>query len=177
VLFFVWHQVLTGACSSPSPSDHTVAKLWRSDLASYLNQLWWFPLEIALRFVPASVLVAYFWLRREPAGQKDWRTTQRSRRRRGSHSSTFSLLAVAEYRDTLRLPLYPLAAYLIAHALWHLKPSRLLRAVGFLAAVIVVEVRCRAMGFPAYQRAYRGDYAGGGRADSTTSRAGARCTP
>ena len=64
-LYFVWHRHLIGSAQQSMDVSAVVEKLRAFDLRRYLNQLWSFPLEIALRFVPASLLVAYCWLRKK----------------------------------------------------------------------------------------------------------------
>ena len=124
-LFFVWHQGLTGGAQQATVISMTMAKLRAFDFGAHLHQLWWFPLEMMLRFVPASFLVAYFWLRREPAGAKDRR-----------HDAAFATAAWIAFLNFLPYwlwphtatryvqPLYPLAAFLIAHALSRLECPR-----------------------------------------------------
>ena len=160
-LFFVWHRGLTGGAQQATVITMTMTKLRAFDLGTHLHQLWWFPLEMMLRFVPASFLVAYFWLRREPAGAKDRR-----------HDAAFATAAWIAFLNFLPYwlwphtasryvqPLYPLAAFLIARALSRLDPARLKWAMKFLIATIVIKYVAALWVFPAYQREYRGDYAG-----------------
>ncbi len=160
-LFFLWHRGLTDGAQQGTVITMAVTKLHAFDFGVHLHQLWWFPLEMMLRFAPASFLVAYFWLRREPAGAKDRR-----------YDTAFATAAWIAFLNFLPYwlwphtatryvqPLYPLAAFLIAHALWQLDPSRLRWAMKFLIATIVLKYVAALWVFPAYQREYRGDYAG-----------------
>jgi 4-amino-4-deoxy-L-arabinose transferase-like glycosyltransferase len=157
-LFMFWHYVLTGGVQHATAGNQALAKLLAFDFGDHLHQLWWFPLEMMLRFMPASFLVAYFWLRREPATAKDAR-----------YETAFATAAWIAFLNYLPywlwphtatryvMPLYPLASYLIAQGLWQLKPSLLPRAVNFLIAVIVVKYVAALWAFPAYLREYRGD--------------------
>src|SRR5678816_234046 len=88
----------------------------RDRLGNYLNQLWTFPLETWLRFVPASLLAVYAWVRRSG-----------SYGNLGAHASTAAWMAFLGWLpywlwpDTgtrYVMPLYPLAAFVIADALW-----------------------------------------------------------
>jgi 4-amino-4-deoxy-L-arabinose transferase-like glycosyltransferase len=159
-LFFAWYQVLTSGVQQGTAFNHTLAKLRAFDVVEHLHQLWWFPLEIALRFVPASVLVAYFWLRREAAGARDQHDDTAFRT-----AAWIALLNFLPYwlwphtGTRYVMPLYPLAAYLLAHALWQLDPARLKWALKFLVATIVLKYVAALWVFPAYQRDNRGDYA------------------
>ena len=102
-LFLVWHNVLTGGVQQATAVNHALAKLRVFDFGEHLHQLWWFPLEIMLRFAPASFAVAYFWLRREPAAAKRCAVRHRVRDRGVDRIPELpSVLAVAAYGDPLR---------------------------------------------------------------------------
>lgn len=160
-LFLVWHNALTGGLQQATAVNHALAKLRVFDFGEHLHQLWWFPLEIMLRFAPASFAVAYFWLRREPAAARDVR-----------YDTAFATAAWIAFLNYLPywlwphtatryvMPLYPLAAYLIAQGLWQLSPSRVRWAVHFLIAVIVIKYVAALWLFPSYLREYRGDDVG-----------------
>ncbi|MET0682592.1 MAG: phospholipid carrier-dependent glycosyltransferase [Casimicrobiaceae bacterium] len=158
-LYFVWHQQLTGGVQHSTDLRIVLDKLSAFDPGAYLHQLWWFPLETAFRFVPASVLVAYFWLRKQ-AFDAEAR----------AHDPAIVIcawIAVINYlpywlwpstASRYVMPLYPLAAYLIAHALWRESAARMRWVVNCLIATIAFKYVAALWVYPAYQREYRGDY-------------------
>ena len=56
------------------------------------------------------------------------------------------------------MPLYPLAAFLIAHALWRQSAARMRLVVNCLIATIAFKYVAALWVYPAYLREYRGDY-------------------
>lgn len=157
-----WNVYFTHGAQSASTAVDITLKLKSVDLGDYLNQLWSFPLETVLRFVPASAVAMYFW----------WRT--RMAAPSGVLSAEFpwrTLLAVLilNYlpywfgpKTHIRyiMPLYPLAALLIAAAIWRCGERPLAIATRWLIAAIVLRYVIGLWLFPLYQQHYRGDYAG-----------------
>jgi hypothetical protein len=163
-LYFVWHQQLTGGAQQDTDLRIVLEKLRAFDPGAYLHQLWWFPLETALRFVPASVLVAYFWLRKEPSDPEA--------RPHDASVAICASIACINYlpywlwpstASRYVMPLYPLAAYLIAHVLWRQSAARMRWVVNCLIATIAFKYVAALWVYPAYQREYRGDSERGGR--------------
>jgi len=133
-----------------------VEKLRGFKLANWLNQLWTFPLETWLRFVPASLLAVYAWVRRSG-----------SYGNLGAHASTAAWMAFLGWLpywlwpDTgtrYVMPLYPLAAFVIADALWRQRTVTMRTIARWLFATIAFKYVVALLVFPAYLREHRGDY-------------------
>ena len=160
-LYVVWHGHLIGDARQSMDLSALLQKVEGFDLLDYLHQLWWFPLDTALRFVPASGLAVYFAWRKEP----------------GASGRTLALpVAIGAWIAALNylpywfwpntgsryvMPLYPLAALLFAYALWRQSAARMRVAVNCLIAVIVFKYVAALWIFPLYQREYRGDHRAG----------------
>ena len=159
-LYVLWHRHLIGSAQQSMDVTAVMEKLRAFDLRHYLIQLWSFPVELALRFVPASLLVAYCALRKRAGGAEaqPWA-------RSFATAAWIALLGVLPYwlwPDTgsrYVLPLYALAAFLLAHLLWHQNLLRVRFVVNCLLAVIAVKYVAALWVFPAYLREHRGDYA------------------
>jgi 4-amino-4-deoxy-L-arabinose transferase-like glycosyltransferase len=159
-LYFVWHRYLTGSGAQQSMDlSAVVEKLRGFDLKNYLNQLWMFPLETVLRFAPASLLAAYAWLRR--------RGQHASPRHVDATISTAAWIAFLGYLpywlwpDTgtrYVMPLYPLAALVIADALWRQNIVTMRTVAQWLFATIAFKFVAAVWVYPAYLREHRGDY-------------------
>ena len=157
-----WNVYFThGAQSAGTVVDITL-KLKSVDLGDYLNQLWSFPLETVLRFVPASAVAIYFLWRTRTAAPSDALNTEFPWR-------TLLAMLVLNYlpywfgpKTHIRyiMPLYPLAALLIAAAIWRCGERPLAVATRWLIAAIVLRYVLGLWLFPWYQQHYRGDYAG-----------------
>ena len=160
-LYLAWHRYLIGSASPQSMDISAVAEKLRAfHLGNWLNQLWTFPLETVLRFAPASVLVAYAWLRE--------RRSKAGPRQGDVRVSTAAWIAFVGYLpywlwpDTgtrYVMPLYPLAAFLIADALWRQKVITMQNVARWLFATIAFKYVVALWVFPAYLREHRGDYA------------------
>jgi len=157
-LYFVWHQQLTGGAQQGTDLRTILEKVRAFDPGAYVHQLWWFPLETALRFVPASVLVGYFWLRKKPLDGEA--------RPHDASVAICAWIACINYlpywlwpstASRYVMPLYPLAAYLIAHVLWRQGAARKRWVVNCLIATIAFKYVAALWLYPAYQREYRGD--------------------
>jgi 4-amino-4-deoxy-L-arabinose transferase-like glycosyltransferase len=160
----LWHVGVTRSAQSSGTLTDIVLKIQTADVVDYLNQLWWFPVETVLRFLPASGLAAYFW----------WRM------RGAPHPAATGLPAVAVPAGILAwvialnylpywlgpkthiryiMPLYPLIALLLAHLIWRMGEARVRVAVLWLAAAVGLKYLLALEAFPAYQQKFRGDYA------------------
>ena len=159
-LYLAWHRYLIGSAQQSMDLSAIAEKLRGFDLRNYLNQLWTFPLETLLRFAPASLLVAYCWLRR------------RSRDASAQHADTPVLIAAwialvgylpywfwPDTGTRYVMPLYPLAAFLIADALWRQNVVTMRTVAHWLFATIAFKYVAALWLFPAYLREHRGDYA------------------
>lgn len=157
--FVLWNgYVVHGVHSSGAVTD-IVLKFQTAGLVNYLNQLWAFPLETLLRFLPASALAVWWW----------WRS--RGAPRDGPAVLPLALLAGMTAVNFLPywigpqshiryiMPLYPLIALIIACLIWQAGEARLRFAVRWLAAAIVLKYVLGWWAFPAYQEKFRGNYA------------------
>ena len=79
-LFLIWHRNLTGGMQQGVEWVTVVRKLGAFEPRAYLHQLWWFPLEATLRFAPASMLLVYFWLRKQPAGASEYTAQMKAKK-------------------------------------------------------------------------------------------------
>ena len=158
VLYIVWHQHLIGNAQQSMDMATAMEKFRAFELRTYLHQLWWFPLESALRFVPASALAAYCWWRRETTGPNAPALE--------AHVSTCAWIASLNFlpywlwpNTGIRyvMPLYPLAALLLAYALRRHGATRMRLVVHCLIATILFKYAAALWFFPAYQREFRGD--------------------
>jgi 4-amino-4-deoxy-L-arabinose transferase-like glycosyltransferase len=160
-LVVVWHRYLIGSAAQQSMDLSALSEKLRAfDLRNWLNQLWTFPLETMLRFVPASLLAAYAWMRR-----------------RGSEASASPIAAPATTAAWIALlgwlpywlwpdtgtryvmPLYPLAAFVIADVLWRQRVVTMRTVARWLFATIAFKYVAVLWAYPAYLREHRGDYA------------------
>ena len=161
MLFVVWHRYLIGSAAQQSMDLSAVAEKVRAfDLGNWLNQLWSFPLETMLRFAPASLLAAYVWLRRRSGGANATSITPPV-----TTAAWIALLGYLPYwlwPDTgarYVMPLYPLAAFVIADALWRQRVVTMRSIARWLFATIAFKYVAVLWAYPAYLREHRGDYA------------------
>jgi 4-amino-4-deoxy-L-arabinose transferase-like glycosyltransferase len=161
LLYLVWHRYLIGSAAQQNMDLRAlVEKLHGFDARNYLNQLWAFPLETLLRFAPASLLVAYAWLRRRRSD-----ASQRQANATVSIAAWITFLGWLPYwlwPDTgtrYVMPLYPLAAFVIADALWRQNVMTMRTISRWLFATIAFKYVAALWIFPAYLREHRGDYA------------------
>jgi 4-amino-4-deoxy-L-arabinose transferase-like glycosyltransferase len=160
-LYVIWHRYLIGSAAQQSMDLSAVMEKLRAfDLRHWLNQLWTFPLETLLRFAPASLLAAYAWLQ--------GRGSDASQRRADPQVSTAAWIAFLGYLpywlwpDTgtrYVMPLYPLAAFLIADLLWRQRVVTMRTIARWLFATIAFKYAVALWVFPWYMREHRGDYA------------------
>jgi 4-amino-4-deoxy-L-arabinose transferase-like glycosyltransferase len=157
VLFVAWHRWLTGGVQMRTELDIVLAKLGETDVGAYLNQLWQFPLETALRFLPASGLAVWFWLRRNGAPLQAT----------GFPFAVCAWIALLNYLPywlgpgtaaRYVMPLYPLCAALIADWLWQQPEARRRLVIFWLIATIAFKYVLGLWAFPVYQHSFRGDY-------------------
>jgi 4-amino-4-deoxy-L-arabinose transferase-like glycosyltransferase len=157
VLFLVWHDWLTGGAQKRTELDVVLGRLAQAELGAYLNQLWQFPLETALRFLPASGLAVWFWLRRSGAQLEAT----------GFPFAVCAWIALLNYlpywlgpNTAIRyvMPLYPLCAALLADWLWRQAEARRRVVICWLIAAIAFKYVIGLLAIPAYQHSYRGDY-------------------
>jgi 4-amino-4-deoxy-L-arabinose transferase-like glycosyltransferase len=156
-----WNVYFTQGAQSAGTWVDIMLKLKSVVITDYLNQLWSFPIETVVRFMPASAVAIYFlWRARadSPAvtsGGFPWRTLL-----------AVLILNYLPYwlgpKTHIRyiMPLYPLAALLIAAAIWYCGERALKTASRWLIAAIVLRYVIGLWIFPWYQDKYRGDYAG-----------------
>lgn len=156
-----WHAYFTHGAQSTSTVVDITLKLKSVDLGDYLNQLWTFPLETLLRFLPVSAVAIYFWRRVPQAKAADALSTEFPWR-------TLLAMLILNYlpywlgpKTHIRyiMPLYPLAALLIAAAVWRCGERGLVSATRWLMAALMLRYAMGLWLFPWYQQNYRGDYA------------------
>lgn len=159
---FLWNAVLTHGLQNSTISD-IVQKLLTVETGDYLNQLWSFPLETTLRFIPASLIAVFFC----------WRYRMTSAPTADSVGSELPwrvllVMLIANYlpywlgpRTHIRyiMPLYPLISLLIAAAIWRYGRRPIAITVRWLAVVIALRYVIGLWGLPWYEQNYRGDYA------------------
>ena len=161
VAVVVWNAVLTHGMQNITVGV-IAQKLMTVEIGDYLNQLWSFPLETVLRFIPASLIAIYFGWRQRTAPATD---------AAGAKFPWHVLLAMLSVnylpywlgpKTHIRyiMPLYPLISLLIAAAIWRCGDRPVVIAARWLAAVVVLRYVIGLWGFPWYLQHYRGDYAG-----------------
>lgn len=162
-VFVLWHVYFTRGTQSAGTIVDIVLKVQTAGLANYLNQLWTFPLETFLRFLPASAIAVWCWYRGRPAGQHQ----------PVAATAAFPLTVLVwmtainflpywfgpQSHIRYIMPLFPLIALIIAWMIWQAGALRLRTAVYWLAAVIVLKYALALWAFPLYQEKYRGNYA------------------
>ena len=157
----VWNAFLTHGLQN-STAGVIADKLMTVELGGYVKQLWSFPLETVLRFMPASLIAIYFGWRQRAApaanavvAEFPWRV--------------LLAMLIVNYlpywlgpKTHIRyiMPLYPLVSLLIAAAIWRCGERPVAIAMRWLAAAVVLRYVIGLWGFPWYQQHYRGDYAG-----------------
>ena len=161
--FVSWHALFTHGAQSATTLTDIVLKARSVDLAAYAAQLAWFPLETVLRFLPASGVALYYLWRRRRAGDA-------LREPPVAGYALVALLAIlavnyAPYwlwpNSHIRyiMPLYPLAALLLAHAIWRAGERPAAVAVKWFVAAIALKYVAALWLYPAYHERYRADYA------------------
>jgi 4-amino-4-deoxy-L-arabinose transferase-like glycosyltransferase len=162
VFFLAWSLYFTPGTQASGTATDVVLKLKSVELGDYLRQLWSFPIETVLRFLPASAVAIYFaWRTRLPRPDDPdleafpWRTL-----------SAILIINYLPYwigpKTNIRYiePLYPLASFLIAALIWRCGERARTIALRALIAAIALKYVVGLWGFPWYEHTYRGDYAG-----------------
>ncbi len=151
----LWGALTSGSNGAGMVYD-VLQKFSFPELGTYFKQIVFFPLEILIRFLPATGLLAYFFFtKRITEPEKEPRTM-----------ATLGWLIVLSFipywfvpetSSRYVLPLYPFIALWIAKALWRLKQVNINHCLKwFLAAVIIKYVFALGL-FPYYQAQYRAD--------------------
>lgn len=125
---------------------------WRG----YIQQIVIFPLEVTCRFLPASGLAIYYFVKRKFG--KITFNIYPIKILLGITLFNFIPYWLAPHTSIRYiLPLYPFIALLLAIGLWHLPKRQLKTIICWLALAILV--KCVALGLMYYyQQNYRGDY-------------------
>jgi 4-amino-4-deoxy-L-arabinose transferase-like glycosyltransferase len=160
-MLLVWNLVLTHGAQSSGTVTDIILKIKSVAVVDYLNQLWVFPLETATRFLPAGAVAVYYW----------WRTRLQPPQAEVAAFPWRTLIAMLALnylpywfgpKTHIRyvMPLYPLAALLIAAVIWRCGERPLVIATRWLVAAVALRYLIGLWLFPWYQTQYRGDYAG-----------------
>ena len=157
----VWNAILTHGMQNIT-AGVIAQKLMTVELGDYLNQLWSFPLETVLRFMPASLVAIYYVWRQRTAPVTEGADAQFPWR-------VLLAMLIVNYlpywlgpKTHIRyiMPLYPLVSLLLAAVIWRCGERPVAIAVRWLVVVVVLRYVIGLWGFPWYQQNYRGDYAG-----------------
>jgi 4-amino-4-deoxy-L-arabinose transferase-like glycosyltransferase len=157
----VWNGVLTHGLQN-STASVIADKLMTVELGDYVEQLWSFPLETVLRFMPVSLIAIYFGWRQRTKPATDAAVAEFPWR-------VLLAMLIVNYlpywlgpKTHIRyiMPLYPLISLLIAAAVWRCGERPVAIAARWLAAAVVLRYAIGLWGFPWHQQHYRGDYAG-----------------
>ena len=161
--FVAWQAFFTHGAHSATTMTDIVLKARAVDLAAYSAQLLWFPVETVLRFLPASGVAIYcLWrAQREGGGLREPPVAGYA------FTALLAILAVnyAPYwlwpNSHIRyvMPLYPLAALLVAHGIWRAGERPAAAAVKWFVAAITLKYVAAFWLYPAYHERYRADYA------------------
>jgi 4-amino-4-deoxy-L-arabinose transferase-like glycosyltransferase len=166
-VFVAWHLVFTQGTQSSGTLTDILLKARAVDLRAYAAQLAGFPLETVLRFLPASAVALYYgWRLRRGAPAPD----QHAREGPLAGYAVAALLGMvavnyAPYwlwpNSHIRyiMPLYPLIALGLAHAIWRAGERPAAVAARWFVAAIALKYVAALWLFPAYQERYRADYA------------------
>jgi 4-amino-4-deoxy-L-arabinose transferase-like glycosyltransferase len=158
--FVAWHFSATRGANLEDTTYHLLHKASTFDPGAYLGQLGSFPLETLSRFLPASVLAAWFWYR------------DRHRPRADAAKAGAFPLAMLVGMLALNwlpywlgpgthiryvLPLYPLFALLLAWIIWRAGEMRIRQTVYWLAAAVALKYVFAVWALPLHQSKFRGD--------------------
>jgi 4-amino-4-deoxy-L-arabinose transferase-like glycosyltransferase len=133
-----------------------LAKLAPESVAEYAAKLVLYPLDAAARLAPALFVAAYY----------GWRRRARTPALSDVHARIalwIGLVNFAPYwlapHSAIRylMPLYPLAALVLARALWSAGPHAARVAQRWLVAALAVKLAVVLAVFPWYQKHYRGE--------------------
>src|SRR4051812_31254852 len=150
-----WNAWFTHGTQSASTAVDILLKIKSVDVGDYLHQLWSFPPETLLRLAPATFIAAWYaWTTRK---------TSRPVRVEGFPWRTLLAMLLLNYlpywlgpKTHIRyiMPLYPLAALVLAVAIWNFgERPRIIAARWFLGAV-VLRYAIGLWIFPWYQEHY-----------------------
>lgn len=150
-----WLQLVPGTGGQGGRMfSEIVAKLMPESALAYLRQLIGFPLETALRMLPAVPLAAYYAWRRRMALNGDPVL---------SIAVAMALVCYLPYWlapiSGIRylLPIYPLAALAAALLLWRSGEEAIRISRRWLGGMLIVKVVGMVILFPLYQHHYRGE--------------------
>lgn len=159
--FLAWNAQFSHGTQTASTLVDITLKLKTVDVADYVRQLWWFPIETVLRLLPASAVAIYFGWRTRSTAAGDFRLAVFPWR-------VLIAMLVVNYlpywlgpKTHIRYvaPLYPLASLLIAAVIWRCGERPIAIALRALATAIVLKYFLGLWAFPWYEQHYRGDYA------------------
>jgi len=133
-----------------------LTKLVPGSLADYAVKLVTYPLDTAVRLAPALFIAGWFW----------WRGRTRAVPAEDTHARTALWIALLNFipywlapqsASRYLMPLYPLAALVIARVLWPswAQAERVLR--GWIVGMIALKLTFVLVLFPYYQHTYRGE--------------------
>jgi 4-amino-4-deoxy-L-arabinose transferase-like glycosyltransferase len=161
--FVAWQVMLTHGAQSSATLTDIVLKARSVDTGAYAAQLLWFPVETVLRFLPAAGVAIYYGWRARPGGRALWEPPIAGY----AYPALVAMLAVnyAPYwlwpNSHIRyiMPLYPLIAILVAHAIWRAGERPAAIAVRWFVAAVALKYVAALWLYPAYHEKYRTDYA------------------
>ncbi|HKA44174.1 MAG TPA: hypothetical protein VKF40_19480 [Burkholderiales bacterium] len=136
--------------------NEILAKLAPDSLVDYAAKLVLFPLDTALRLMPAVLIAAYYV----------WRRTSRATDAADPHARVALWIALVNFApywlapySSVRylMPLYPLAGLVLARLLWRVGPDATRVALHWLVAALALKLIVVLVIFPYYQKQYRGE--------------------
>jgi len=155
-LFIVWYYVLAHGAHLGTAGD-IITKFYGINWLQYLNQLWSFPLETALRFLPASGIILYLWFHKRlklAIDKQHWLFT----------AALIFIINWLPYwlspDNCIRYiqPIYPVAALIMSYFIFQAKEHWVGLMVKWFIVLLVLKVLFVAIFFPYYQNNYRGNY-------------------
>lgn len=154
---FAWfHWIIGDAAQGGRMADEILAKLAAEDAWAYALKLAAYPVESLLRLAPASVLLAYWWVRRREAPalvarDVEWRTALALAL---AGFAPFWLAPQSHFRYLL--PIVPLCAVVVAVAVRQLGERHVRTTLNWLWVAIGLKLVFALAAFPYYQAHYRG---------------------
>lgn len=153
---FAWfHWVLGDTALGGRMAAEMLGKLDPEGVGAYALKLAAFPAETLLRLAPVSLLLAYWWYRREApvriTRDVEWRTALAIAL---AAFLPFWLASQSHFRYLL--PVVPLCAFVAAVAVHGLGERHVRTTLRWLWAAIAVKVVLALVAFPWYQQTYRG---------------------
>lgn len=163
----VWQYFITRGAHGESMLGDVLGKFTIQDILHYLKKLVIYPFDTAFRFLPASGVLFYFWL-------KGYRTSAGKNNGLKSHLSMHSAIiqtifwivllnyipywVAPETRLRYFLPLYPFIALLIAYFILVQGKYAAEVTIKWLFAFILIKYFAGMVFFPRYEAKFRGDY-------------------